>query len=151
MDPIEFVERHGVVLESGCGPVVNLAEAVAGEPIRGSWWKHKTGRAIFRATRTVRDSDQILVCRLVAGKITYIHRRLWPAIVRLAESLDMKSISALREEHTRSGAHKVRAIPFPKWVPADVLRAVRNLSEENAHLQLGEWIKPYLRTARRSR
>jgi hypothetical protein len=72
MDPIRFVETHGVVLEAGHGVRPNLAEAIAGEPIRGSWWGHKKGRAIFRATRTVRDCDQVLVCRLVGGKITYV-------------------------------------------------------------------------------
>jgi hypothetical protein len=145
MDPIHFVEQHGVVLETGRGPRPNLAEAVAGEHIDGSWWAHKKGRAIFRATRAARDSDQILVCRLVCGKITYVHRRLWPAIVRLAESLEKKTISALREEHSSSGAHRVRMIPFPRWVPREVRRAAKNISEEEAQRQLGDWIEPYLR------
>jgi hypothetical protein len=144
MDWIQFVEQHGVVLEAGRGPRPNLAEAVAGEPIRGSWWSHEKGRAIFRATRSVRDSDQILVCRLVGGKITYIHRRLWPAIVRLAQYLDKETIGALREEHTSSGAHKVGTVPFPRWVPMDVRRAAKNLSDDDAYLQMGDWIKSYL-------
>jgi len=149
MDPIQFVEQHGVVLEGGRGPRPNLAEAVAGEHIDGNWWGHVKARAIFRATRTARDSDQVLVCRLVDGKITYVHRRLWPAIVCLAKSLDKKSISALREEHSPSGAHIVRAIPFPRWVPTDVRRAAKSISEEQACLQLGEWIQPYLRQRRK--
>src|SRR5262249_34960848 len=92
-----FVEQHGVVLESGRGSRLSLAEAVAGAPIHGSWWKHKKARAIFKATRSLRDSDQILVCRLISEKITYVHRRLWPALVCLAEGVDKKSIGALRE------------------------------------------------------
>jgi len=144
MDPIRFVEQHGVVLEGGRGPRPNLADSVAGERIHGSWWGHKKGRAIFRSTRTVRDCDQVLVCRLVGGKITYVHRRLWPAIVRLAGFLDKKTLAALREEHTPSGAHKVRTIPFPRWVPPEVRQAAVNISEEEAHLQLGDWIRLYL-------
>ena len=136
------------MLEAGSGPRPNLAEAVAGERIRGSWWGHKKGQAIFNATRTARESDQILVCRLVRGKITYIHRRQWPAIVRLAKSLDQKAISALREEHSPSGAHGTRTIPFPRWVPADVRRTAEKLSEDEACLQLGNWIKPYLRRSK---
>lgn len=145
MNPIRFIEQHGVVLEGGRGPRPNLAEAVAGEQIHGNWWKHQKGRAIFEATRAARDSDQILVCRLVSGKISYVHRRLWPALVRLAKSLDKNTISALREEHSSSGAHRVRTIPFPRWVPTQVRRAAKNISEEEACLQLGDWIKPYLR------
>jgi hypothetical protein len=143
MDPIRFVETHGVVLEAGRGVRPNLTEAIAGESIRGSWWGHKKGRAIFRATRTVRDCDQVLVCRLVGGKISYVHRRLWPAIVRLANFLDKKTLAALREEHTQSGAHKVRAIPFPRWVPPEVRQAAENISEKEALLQLGDWIRLY--------
>ena len=150
MDPIRFVEQHGVVLEGGRGPRPNLAEAVAGERIRGNWWGHTKGRAIFTATRLVRDSDQILVCRMVDGKITYVHRRLWPAIVRLADSLQKNMISALREEHSPSGAHRVRTILFPRWVPTDIRRAAKNLSEKEACLQLGDWIKPYLHKKQRS-
>jgi hypothetical protein len=36
----EFVREHGVVLESGRGPVPSLAEAVAQGPLKGSWWSH---------------------------------------------------------------------------------------------------------------
>jgi len=142
MNPMRFVEEHGVVLESGRGPRPILADAIAGEPIKGSWLKHRKAREIFRATRAVRDCDQILVCRLVGGKITYVHRRLWPAIVRVANSLDKKALAALREENTPTGAHRVHAIPFPRWVPQDVRQAAKNISLEAARLQLGEWINP---------
>jgi hypothetical protein len=139
-DPIQFVEQQGVVLESAKGSRPNLAEAVAGEPIRGNWWGHQKGSAIFRATRAVRDSSDVLVCRLLDGKVTYVHRRLWPAIVRLADSLDRTKLTAIHEEHKRSGAHKVHYIPFPKWVPPEIRQAARKLSEQEAIAQLGECI-----------
>jgi hypothetical protein len=145
VDALRFVETHGVVLESGRGARPNLAEAVAGGPIRGSWWGHEKGREVFRATRAVRESEQILVCRLLGGKITYIHRRLWPALVRLSQGLDRKGLAALHEEHTQSGAHRLRTIAFPRWVPAEVQEAARRLSKEEARRQLGEWTTPYLR------
>ena len=148
MDPIRFVEQHGIALEAGRGPVPNLAEAVAGERISGSWWKHKQARAIFQATRAVRDCDQVLVCRLVGGKITYVHRRLWPALVRLANFLDKKTLAALREEHTQSGAHRLRTIPFARWVPPEVRKVADNISEEEARRQLGDWVGAYLRRRR---
>src|SRR3989441_10043065 len=73
---LSFVKRNGIVLESARGPVPNLAEAVVGGRIRGSWWSHARGKEIFWLTRAVRDSADVLVCRLVGGKITYVHRRL---------------------------------------------------------------------------
>lgn len=139
-DPIKFVEKHGVVLESAKGSCPNLAEEIGGEPIHGNWWGHEKGRAIFWATRTVRISSDVLVCRLLDGKVTYIHRRLWPAIVRLADLLDRTKLAAIHEKHKPSGAHKVRLIPFPKWVPREIQQVPKELSDQEAISQLGEWI-----------
>src|SRR6185503_19944407 len=41
---LDMVRRNGVMLESGTGPVPNLAELIAGEPIKGSWWAHPKTR-----------------------------------------------------------------------------------------------------------
>src|SRR5262249_6428648 len=78
-EALAFVERHGVVLQAARGPVPSLAEAVAGGPIRGSWWGHPRGHEIFRAAEAVTESPDVLVCKLVDGKGTYGHRRLWGA------------------------------------------------------------------------
>jgi hypothetical protein len=139
---LAFVEKRGVVLESGRGPVASLAEAIAGEAIRGSWWGHPRGRVIFRATRAVRDSPDVLVCRLLDGKITYVHRRLWPALVRLASVIGPRRLDAIREEHTETGAHRLVTVPFPQWVPSDVTRAAEHLSEVEARNQCGAWLFP---------
>lgn len=139
---LAFVDEHGVVLESGRGPVPSLVEAIAGESIRGSWWGHPKGQAIFRATRAVRDSAEVLVCRLVEGKITYVHRRLWPALVRLADQIGPGRLDALREEHTPSGAHKLVTRAFSTWVTADLRSAAKRLSQTEARSQVGEWLAP---------
>src|ERR1700674_1054633 len=98
IDAVRFVREHGVVLESAKGPVPNLAEAVARTPIRGNWWNHAESKNIFLATRLVRSSDDVLVCRLVEGKVTYVDRRLWPAIVRLSRYFRKEALAAIREE-----------------------------------------------------
>jgi hypothetical protein len=79
-----FVERHGVVLQAARGPVPSLAEAIAGEPIRGSWWGHPKGGEIFRAARAVCESPDVLVCKLIDNRVTYVHRRVWPALIKLS-------------------------------------------------------------------
>lgn len=139
LDPLDFVARHGVVLASAKGPVPNLAEAVAGEPIRGSWWGHPKGSEIFRALGAVSDSPDVLCFRLVEGKITFVHRRLWPALVRLAAKLGKRRLSALKQVHTDSGAHRNIAAAFPSWVPPAVRRAAQKLTEREAREQLGSW------------
>ncbi len=134
-----FVRREGVVLESARGPVPNLAEVVAGKPIRGSWWGHAKGHKIFAVTRAVRDSRDVLVCRIVHGKVTYVHRRLWPAVVRLARAFARDDLAALHEIHTARGRHELRVVRFPRWVPPEVKRQARQLSEAEARAALGAW------------
>ena len=129
---LAFVKTHGVVLESGRGPVPSLAEAIAGGLIRGSWWGHPKGNEIFLCSRAIRKSDDVLVCRLVGGKVTYVHRRLWPALVRLAERFDADRLAAIKEVHTPAGKHKVNITAFPDWVPEEVMRAAEELPAEQA-------------------
>ena len=139
---LAFVRHHGIVLEGARGPVPNLAEAVVGGPIRGSWWGHAKGHEIFWLTRAVRDSKEVLVCRLVGGKVTYVHRRLWPAVVRLARAFARENLAALHEVHTPQGHHRVQVMPFPRWVPAQIKRRARQLSEPDARAALGNVLQP---------
>ncbi len=138
---IAFVKANGIVLESGSGPAPSLAAAIAGEPIRGSWWKHPKASQIFRCTRAVRDSKEVLVCRLLGGKVTYVHRRLWPALVKLHDRFESKYLSAIREIHTPQGKHKIIAVAFPKWVPPKIALDAASLSAlkaaEMLRLKLG--------------
>jgi hypothetical protein len=136
---LAFVRKHGVVLESAQGPVPSLAEAIAGGPIHGSWWAHPSGHLIFEITRALRDSEQVLVCRLVQGKVTFVHERVWPALVRLAPRFRKASLARISEVHTPSGRHAVRSLAFPKWVPPPVQAAGSRLSEARALRVLGTW------------
>jgi hypothetical protein len=125
---LNLLKKQGVMLEAARGPLPNLVDLVAGGPRKGSWWTHPRGREIFVVTRSVRDSPDVLVTRLIDGHITYVHRRLWPA--------------RIREVHTKSGAHRIEAQPFPGWVPKDVRRQAAALTKESAIQQLGDWIAP---------
>jgi hypothetical protein len=137
---LAFVKKHGVVLQAARGPVQSLAQAVAGGPIRGSWWGHPKGQEIFRAAEAVSDDPDVLVCTLIDGKITYVHRRLWPALVRLAGRFPKARLAKVWNEHTATGAHRSRRVAFPRWVPADVAREARRLPLKEAQ----EWLLPLL-------
>ena len=142
MRPVTVVRQHGVMLESARGPVPSLAEVVAGEPIRGSWWGHPAGHAIFDAINEVADSGEVVRLRLVNGKITLVHRRLWPALVRVAGRLRPEQLAAVREEHTASGAHRKIEIAYPDWVPPEVSAEAGELTEDEAFALLPECLRP---------
>jgi hypothetical protein len=120
------------VLEAARGPVPSFAKAIAGEPIRGSWWGHPKSREIFQAVRAVSESPDVLVCKLINDKVTYVHRRVWPALIKLAPRFDKKRLAKVWDEHTKSGAHVSRRIPFPRWVPEDVMKEAEALSIQEA-------------------
>jgi hypothetical protein len=125
---LAFVKRHGVVLQAARGPAPNLAEAVAGGAIRGSWWGHPKGHEIFRLAEAISENPDVLVCKLVGGKVTYVHRRLWPALVRLASRFSKAQLAKTWNEHTSTGAHRSRRVPFPDWVPGQVKQQAASLS-----------------------
>lgn len=129
---LSFVKTNGIVLESARGPVPSLAETIAGKAIRGSWWAHPKGKTIFACSRAIRNSKDVLICRLVEGKVTYVHRRLWPALARLSERFLPARIAAIREVHSATGAHRIEAVAFPKWVPSEEMRKGVKLSVEQA-------------------
>jgi hypothetical protein len=146
---LEFIRQHGIVLESAKGPAPRLVEAIVGETIKGSWWSHPKGRNIYQVLQAVAHSPDVLVSCLGRGKITFVHRRLWPAIVKLAGQLD--GIARVAQKHTAAGHHENHETAFPDWVPRGVLDEARQLSEADARAALGAAIAPVRRTIARPR
>jgi hypothetical protein len=139
---VSFVEKHGVVLASARGPVPTLAEQIAGEPIVGSWWAHPKGKVIFDALSELDDSYDIRCFKLIDGKVTFVHRRLWPALVRLAQDgmFLADQVAAVQQEHTPTGEHRNLITAFPEWVPDDVALEANHLDVAAAKAQLGAWV-----------
>ena len=136
---LAFVEQHGVVLASARGPVPSVAEAVAGQPIIGSWWAHPKGKVIFAALSELDDSDDVRCFKLIDGKVTFVHRRVWPALACLAGNgaIAAERAAAIQQEHMPTGEHRNLVTPFPDWVPDDVARAASALTADDARAQLG--------------
>ncbi len=135
-EAVAFIEHYGVILQAARGPLPSLAEAIAGGPIRGSWWGHPKGHEIFRAMELISDSDNVLACKLVDGKVTYVHRRLWPALVKLAARFRREQLAKVWNVHTATGAHRARRQAFPAWVPSEVMNEAKAMSASDAEALL---------------
>ena len=85
VDVAAALAERGVLLESARGPIPNVAELVAGEPIGGSWWSHRASHEIFETINQLAHSPDVVRLRLVNGKITLVHQRLWAALVRVSD------------------------------------------------------------------
>jgi hypothetical protein len=79
----------------------------------------------------------VLVCRLIDGKITYVHRRLWPALVRVADRFPRKHLAQVHERHTASGRHSSEVVPFPEWVSRELSADASAVDEVGALAALG--------------
>ena len=134
---LAFVAQHGVVLVAGKGPVPRLVEAILGEPIHGSWWAHPASHGIFAVLAKLGESPDLLTCRLIDENITVVHRRLWPALVRLERRFTRQQLAQIHQEHTPSGKHLNRLVAFPVWVPQKVLQEAAQMSAGEAERALG--------------
>lgn len=76
------LREQGMLLASATGPIPNVAELVAGEPIRGSWWAHPQGHEIFAVLNGPGDSGHE---RSTGTRRSAIHRPL--AVSRVLESV----------------------------------------------------------------
>ena len=90
---LKLVQTHGIVTMTLGSTRKSLVEAIAG-PVKGSWWGHPKGQVIFRLAESLHDSPDVLSLKLVAGKVTFVHRSLWPALARVVTDIDWRRAAA---------------------------------------------------------
>ena len=78
----EALDRHGI-LPAHDATIPSVSNLVAGRPIRGSWWGDPAGRQIYLVLNTI--GDDVAWPKLLGGKVTLVHRRLWPSLAAVGE------------------------------------------------------------------
>lgn len=82
-EALALIEKSGAITLVPSGARPSLVTAVAGGPVSGSWWSHPRGKAIYAIATALEASTDVLVSKLVDGKVTFVHRALWPALYRV--------------------------------------------------------------------
>ncbi len=77
------LKRYGLLLQSD-PKLPNMASIVIGEAIRGSWWAHSRCHDIHAVISRIASDPDVVITKLISGKITYVQRELWPALVAIA-------------------------------------------------------------------
>lgn len=143
---------------------------MTGETVKGSWWAHPKAHEIFQCLMEVGESLDVVAAKLVAGKVTLVHRRLWPALLAVAQSrepwqlaglskegerllrrldreesvvasgapvkeLERRLLAVAYEEHTESGAHKMRLKTWARWAAEVKCRTSLSSSEGRRKLE----------------
>jgi hypothetical protein len=77
---LEELKEVGLLLMSDAR-LPNVAGLVAGEPVRGSWWSHPRGGEIFATLGQFEKHKDVVLTKLVSGKVTLVHRKLWSDLI----------------------------------------------------------------------
>ncbi len=100
----------------------SVTSMVAGEPVRGSWWSHPRSHQIYAVATRLEDDPDVTTAKLVSGKVTFVHRRLWPsllAVVRSGEPWQREGLSA--EARSLLASVETRGqIRLDSWLQEDV-------------------------------
>ena len=89
------LKKFGVLLESDLH-LPSVCTLVAGEAMRGSWWSHPMSNYIFAVNEQLEDNPDVLLTKLISGKVTFVHRKLWSSIYAIGkarEDWQLKNLS----------------------------------------------------------
>jgi len=91
------LKELGLLLQTDAN-LPNVCALVAGEPVRGSWWAHPRSHEIFRVNGELAEHPDVLVSKLISGKITYLHRPLWAAVMAIGRARESWQIERLSRD-----------------------------------------------------
>ena len=94
---LDALDDHGLLLMTDSA-LPSVASLVSGEPITGSWWGHPRGRDIFAVVCEMADHADVLIAKLVSGKVTFIHRKHWAAVITIGKAGEAWQMVRLSKE-----------------------------------------------------
>jgi hypothetical protein len=128
------LEKFGLLLQTDTN-FPSVCTLITDETLKGSWWYHPMARTIFQVNELLDDHPDVLITKLLSGKVTFVHRRLWPELYAAANSKETwqtDNLSAEAREVLKSVQKKelVRSdeIRLSK-TPAKTGHAVRQLEQ----------------------
>jgi hypothetical protein len=63
-----------------------------------SWWAHPEAKQMYGLSCGLRDHPDVLMVKLVSGKLTFVHRPLWAAIVAIGTAREPWQMDGLSKE-----------------------------------------------------
>ena len=71
---------------------------VVGDIGHRSWWAHPQAKQMYALSCALRDHPDVLLVKLISGKLTFIHRPLWPAIIAIGTAREPWQMDGLSKE-----------------------------------------------------
>ena len=88
--------KFGFLLESD-PKLPSVCTLITGEPLKSSWWSHPMAQIIFQVNEQLEDHQDVLITKLVSGKVTFVHRKLWPEILAVGASREVWQLKNLSD------------------------------------------------------
>jgi hypothetical protein len=93
---LAHIQTSGMLLHHD--PVLlSLTTLVANGSVTGSWWAHPQAQRMYTLINTLTEHSDLLVVKLVRGKATFLHRRLWPALLAVACARETWQVATLSD------------------------------------------------------
>lgn len=119
------LERRGLLLLQD-KKLPSIATIFAGAPMSKSWWAHPQGRAMFQCLASL--EGEAVVTRLIGGKVTYVHKRLWSALAATKTPVE-------DDVHTESGRHEKRVERAEVWCKRLGVKPLPSVGEGRAAME----------------
>ena len=135
----------------------SVCTLITGAALRGSWWSHPLAQTIFQVNQKLEDHPDVLLTKLVSGKVTFVHRVLWSEVLAIGiahEPWQVKGLSAsakaLLKTVEETGALRTDNIGLPpskttsKTKPGDTARELERkllIHTEQMHTTSGAHAK----------
>jgi hypothetical protein len=108
----------------------NVASLIAGKPVKGSWWSHPLAHTIFAVNEMLEDHKDVLLTKLISGKVTFVHRNMWQQVYSIAiacddwqtEALSSAARELLKKLQNQSTLDTTELVPLRGKKPGDIAR-----------------------------
>lgn len=84
-EALRILESTGLLMLSD-PRLPSVTGLIVGAPIHRSWWGHPQGGLIYYVVQSLAEHPHVLSTKLIAGKVTFVHRRLWPSVYSVGRS-----------------------------------------------------------------
>lgn len=73
----------------------SVAYTIAKTPRKGSWWSYPEAHTIFAVNEMLEDHPDVLIVKLISGKVTFVHRELWGPVYSIGVARENWQTKAL--------------------------------------------------------
>jgi hypothetical protein len=96
-DLLERLQEFDLLLDTD-PKFPSVTGLVVGDTGGRSWWAHPQAKQMYGLSCALRDHPDVLMVKLISGKLTFIHRPLWLAIVAIGTAREPWQMDGLSKE-----------------------------------------------------